>query len=114
MPQRQQKQKNMKIIEKYNLSTEDINRIIEMAWEDRTPFEAITAQFGLVEAEVIELMKFEMKLSNWKKWRARVQGRATKHLVKLREIMDEAGDDVHRHKSRMQRPAGNRISKKKY
>ena len=108
------KQKDMKVIEKYNLSPEDINRIIEMAWEDRTTFDAIKAQFGLVESEVIELMKFEMKLSNWKKWRARVQGRATKHLVKLREIMDETGDGVHRHKSRMQRPTGNRISKKKY
>jgi uncharacterized protein (TIGR03643 family) len=85
-----------------------------MAWEDRTPFDAITAQFGLKEAEVIELMKYEMKLSNWKKWRARVQGRPTKHLAKLRDIMDETGDDVHRHKSRMQRPVGNRISKKKY
>jgi uncharacterized protein (TIGR03643 family) len=104
----------MKVIEKFSLTQEDINRIIEMAWEDRTPFEAITIQFGLKEAEVIELMKFEMKLSNWKKWRARVQGRATKHLVKLQDIMNETGDDVHRHKSRMQRPIGNRISKKKY
>jgi uncharacterized protein (TIGR03643 family) len=104
----------MKVIEKYTLSQEDINRIIEMAWEDRTPFEAITAQFGLSEAEVIVLMKHEMKLSNWKKWRARVQGRATKHLAKLHHIMDETGDGVHRHKSRMQRPIGNRISKKKY
>jgi uncharacterized protein (TIGR03643 family) len=108
------KQKSMKVIEKYSLTPEDINRIIEMAWEDRTTFDAIKAQFGLVESEVIELMKFEMKLSNWKKWRARVQGRATKHLVKLRHIMSETGDDVHRHKSRMQRPTGNRISKKKY
>jgi uncharacterized protein (TIGR03643 family) len=104
----------MKVIEKYTLSQEDINRIVEMAWEDRTPFDAITAQFGLAESEVIELMKYEMKLSNWKKWRVRVQGRATKHLVKLRQIMGETGDDVHRHKSRMQRPTGNRISKKKY
>jgi uncharacterized protein (TIGR03643 family) len=104
----------MKVIEKYNLTPENINRIVEMAWEDRTPFEAIEVQFGLKESEVIELMKYEMKLSNWKKWRARVQGRATKHLVKLRGIMEETGDDVHRHKSRMQRPVGNRISKKKY
>jgi uncharacterized protein (TIGR03643 family) len=108
------KKRSMKVIEKYSLNQEDINRIIEMAWEDRTPFDAITTQFGLTESEVIELMKFEMKLSNWKKWRARVQGRATKHLVKLRQIMGETGDDVHRHKSRMQRPTGNRISKKKY
>ena len=97
----------MKIIEKYNLSAIDIDRIIEMAWEDRTPFEAIEVQFGLTEAEVIELMKFEMKLQSWKKWRARVQGRATKHRA-LRN------DDVLIFKSRMQRPTGNRISKKKY
>jgi uncharacterized protein (TIGR03643 family) len=97
----------MKVIEKYNLSKEDIDRIVEMAWEDRTPFEAIEFQFGLKESEVIEVMKFEMKLNNWKKWRARVQGRATKHRV-LR------GDDVLRFKSKMQRATGNRISKKKY
>ena len=89
------------------LSPIEIDRIIEMAWEDRTPFEAIEVQFGLTEAEVIELMKFEMKLQNWKKWRARVQGRATKHRA-LRN------DDVLIFKSRMQRPTGNRISKKKY
>jgi uncharacterized protein (TIGR03643 family) len=105
----------MKIIEKYNLDAESINRIVEMAWEDRTPFDAITAQFGLKEAEVIQLMKHEMKESNWKKWRARVQGRATKHLATLKSIMEETGDGVHRHKSRMQRTiSGNRISKKKY
>jgi uncharacterized protein (TIGR03643 family) len=104
----------MHIIEKYKLSLEDINRIVEMAWEDRTPFDAIKVQFGLVEAEVITLMKFEMKLSNWKKWRARVQGRPTKHALKLKHILNESGDDVMRHKSRMQRPIGNKISKKKY
>ena len=97
----------MKVIEKYKLTPEDINRIIEMAWEDRTPFEAIEAQFGLKESEVIELMKLEMLPRNWKKWRARVHGRATKHRA-LRS------DDVLRFKSSMQRPSGNRISKKKY
>jgi uncharacterized protein (TIGR03643 family) len=60
----------------------EIDRIIEMAWEDRTPFDAIKAQFGLSEAEVIDLMKREMRLQNWKKWRARVQGRRTKHQKK--------------------------------
>jgi uncharacterized protein (TIGR03643 family) len=104
----------MKLIEKYQLTPRDIDRIVEMAWEDRTPFEAIEAQFGLKEAEVISLMKVEMKLSNWKKWRARVQGRATKHRVRLVQIMAETGDDIIRHKSRMQRATGNRISKKKY
>ena len=69
------------IYQKHQLSDTSIDRIIEMAWEDRTPFEAIEFQFGLTEAEVIRLMKHEMELRNWKKWRARVQGRATKHLA---------------------------------
>lgn len=60
----------------------EIDRIIEMAWEDRTPFEAITFQFGLKEQEVIELMRREMKPSSFRIWRARVQGRATKHKNK--------------------------------
>ncbi|MBW7676386.1 TIGR03643 family protein [Chryseobacterium chendengshani] len=58
------------------------DRIIEMAWEDRTPFEAIFWQFGLSEKEVIELMRAEMKSSSFRMWRKRVQGRTTKHLVK--------------------------------
>ncbi len=62
------------------LSAIDNDRIIEMAWEDRTPFEAITQQFGLSEQEVIELMRREMKKASFKMWRARVQGRHTKHL----------------------------------
>jgi uncharacterized protein (TIGR03643 family) len=61
------------------LSTEDIDRVIEMAWEDRTPFEAIKFQFDLTEKDVIDLMRREMKLSSFKMWRKRVQGRATKH-----------------------------------
>lgn len=65
-----------------NLSQFEIDRIVEMAWEDRTPFDVIKVQFGLSEAEVIQLMRQEMKLSSWKMWRARVQGRATKHLMK--------------------------------
>lgn len=63
------------------LSEADIDRIIEMAWEDRTPFDAIEAQFGLTEQDVIELMRREMKASSWRMWRARVQGRATKHAA---------------------------------
>lgn len=97
-----------KLINKYNLSERDIDRVIQMAWEDRTPFEAITLQFGLSEAEVIKLMKQEMRLNNWKKWRARVQGRSTKH-ARLRE------EEVGRFRSKMQRSiTKNRISKKKY
>jgi uncharacterized protein (TIGR03643 family) len=59
------------------------DRIIEMAWEDRTTFEAIQFQFGLKEQEVIDLMRREMKLKSFKMWRKRVQGRKTKH-AKLR------------------------------
>nr|WP_294773640.1 TIGR03643 family protein [uncultured Flavobacterium sp.] len=62
---------------------QQIDRIIEMAWEDRTPFEAITFQFGISEQETIALMRREMKPSSFKMWRERVQGRATKH-AKLR------------------------------
>lgn len=62
---------------KFNI--EETDRIIEMAWEDRTTFEAINVQFGLNEQEVIKLMRTEMKLSSFKMWRKRVQGRQTKH-----------------------------------
>jgi uncharacterized protein (TIGR03643 family) len=56
-----------------------IDRIIEMAWEDRTTFEAISLQFGLSEKQVITLMRREMKDSSFKIWRKRVSGRKTKH-----------------------------------
>ena len=88
------------------LSPIEIDRIIQMAWEDRTTFEAIKFQFDLSEKEVIHLMKKEMTEKNWRKWRARVQGRKTKHL-KLRE------DGVNRFKcSRQRNISGNRISKR--
>ena len=61
------------------LTLKHIDRIIEMAWEDRTPFEAITYQFQLSEQEVISLMRNQMKPSSFRMWRKRVQGRATKH-----------------------------------
>jgi uncharacterized protein (TIGR03643 family) len=63
-----------------NLDSETIDRIIEMAWEDRTPFEAIAHQFGISEKEVIALMRREMKASSFRMWRKRVSGRKTKHL----------------------------------
>ena len=63
-----------------DLRPEQIDRIIEMAWEDRTPFDAIQIQFGLKEEEVIRIMRREMKPSSFKMWRTRVQGRKTKHL----------------------------------
>ncbi|MBK9257349.1 MAG: TIGR03643 family protein [Saprospiraceae bacterium] len=66
-------------MEKSGLSPADTDRIIEMAWEDRTPFDAIFAQFGLKEHEVIKLMRNELQPSSFKRWRERVQGRATKH-----------------------------------
>lgn len=64
------------------LELRDIDRVIEMAWEDRTPFDAITFQFKLKEQEVINLMRRELKPSSFRLWRARVQGRATKHSKK--------------------------------
>ena len=65
-----------------DLELKDIDRIIEMAWEDRTPFDAITFQFKLKEQEVINLMRRELKPSSFRLWRKRVQGRATKHSKK--------------------------------
>ena len=86
----------------------EIDRIIGMAWEDRTPFDAIEYQFGLSEEEVIKLMRKELKRNSWERWRKRVSGRETKHR-KLRS------DKVKRFVSPAQNPnTGNRISKKKY
>ena len=64
-----------------NLQPAIIDRVIEMAWEDRTSFEAIHYQFGLSEKEVIELMRKEMKSSSFRMWRKRVSGRKTKHAA---------------------------------
>ena len=55
---------------------------MEMAWEDRTPFDAIENQFEITEKEVIRIMRREMKSSSFRMWRARVQGRSTKHAAK--------------------------------
>ncbi|HTL07753.1 MAG TPA: TIGR03643 family protein [Chitinophagaceae bacterium] len=88
------------------LSVADIDRIIEMAWEDRTPFEAIEAQFGLSEKDVILLMRREMKASSFNLWRKRTQGRATKHAA-LRN------QGVTRFKSALQKTiTHNKISKR--
>ena len=62
-----------------------IDRIIQMAWEDRTTFDAIKFQFSLKEQEVIDLMRKELKPKSFIMWRKRVQGRKTKHL-KLRSF----------------------------
>jgi uncharacterized protein (TIGR03643 family) len=88
------------------LSDIDKDRVIEMAWEDRTTFEAILTQFGLKEQEVIELMRNELKPSSFRLWRERVQGRKTKH-EKLREFRNG------RFKCSMQRQINNnKISKR--
>jgi len=63
------------------LSVACISRIIEMAWEDRTAFEAIEAQFGLNESGVIDLMRKHLKPSSFRMWRKRVTGRRTKHVA---------------------------------
>lgn len=95
-----------KIAKKYELEVSDIDRIVEMAWEDRTPFDAIESQFGVPEKDVIKLMRQEMKLSSWKMWRERVQGRSTKHAKKR-------VDDVNRFKcSRQKAISHNKVSKR--
>lgn len=86
--------------------TAAIDRIIEMAWEDRTPFDAISFQFGISEQQVIELMRREMKESSFKLWRKRVQGRSTKHS----KVFERS---FHRFKCSRQRAiSGNKISKR--
>ncbi|CAM2913246.1 TIGR03643 family protein [Flavobacterium frigoris] len=71
----------------HNLSDLEKDRVIEMAWEDRTTFDAILLQFGLKEQEVIDLMRTEMKPTSFIMWRKRVQGRKTKH-EKLRDYRE--------------------------
>ena len=58
----------------------DIDRLIEMCWEDRTPFEAIEYQFGLKEEDAIKIMRNNLKPKSFKVWRKRVSGRKTKHM----------------------------------
>ncbi|MEW6996936.1 TIGR03643 family protein [Colwelliaceae bacterium BS250] len=62
------------------LKPSDKSRVIEMAWEDRTPFEAIETLYRLTEAQVIDLMRQALKHKSFKNWRTRVSGRKTKHL----------------------------------
>lgn len=62
-----------------HLTEADRSRLIEMAWEDRTPFEMIRLQYGLTEASVIDFMRRNMKKSSFKMWRKRMNGRLTKH-----------------------------------
>ncbi|WP_294316987.1 TIGR03643 family protein [uncultured Chryseobacterium sp.] len=90
-----------------NFNTQQTDRIIEMAWEDRTPFEAILFQFGVSESEVIELMRSELKESSFKLWRKRVNsGVSQKHLKKR-------NDDIKRFRCSRQRTINNnKISKR--
>lgn len=89
------------------LTPRQADRIIEMAWEDRTPFEAIKYQFGLVESEVIKFMRSELKPSSFKLWRKRVQsGVSNKHLKKR-------SSGINRFKcSRQKHISNNKISKR--
>ena len=92
-------------MKKETISQQDIDRIIEMAWEDRTPFEAIELQFGLLEKEVIDIMRKHLKNSSFKMWRKRTNGRATKHRA-VSQL------DKGRFKSSRQRSiSGNKVSK---
>ena len=76
-----------------NFSDENLNRIIEMAWEDRTAFEAIQQQFGINQDGVIKIMRANLKLNSFKLWRERTCGQITKH-AKLRS------NDIKRHQSK--------------
>lgn len=94
------------VLQKKELDYIAIDRIIEMAWEDRTPFDAIKFQFGLAEADVKALMKKELKFSSYKLWRKRVENCKTKHLAKRVEGID-------RFKCNMQRAiSNNKIAKR--
>ncbi|WP_344785854.1 TIGR03643 family protein [Postechiella marina] len=94
-------------VETKQFTERDLDRIIEMAWEDRTPFEAIKFQFNLPEKEVIKLMRYNLKTSSFKRWRKRVNsGVSTKHLKKRKP-------DITRFKcSRQKAISGNKISKR--
>ncbi len=89
------------------MSNEDIDRVIEMAWEDRTPFEAIKFQFGLSEGEVIKIMRKNLKRKSFNLWRKRVnEGVSQKHLKKRSE-------DIKRFRCSRQRGiSNNKISKR--
>ncbi|AKD25982.1 TIGR03643 family protein [Polynucleobacter duraquae] len=72
------------------LSAADLSRVIEMAWEDRTPFDAIEQNFGLSEPQVIALMRKELKRGSFNLWRQRVTGRATKHVALRSKLVTRA------------------------
>ena len=85
----------------------EIDRIIEMAWEDRTSFDAIYKQFNIQEKEVIKIMRSNLKKSSFKLWRKRVSGRKTKHL----KVLNNDGIKTLRFKcSRQKNISNNRIT----
>ena len=96
----------MEILNRNNFTIAQVDRIIEMAWEDRTPFDAIKFQFGLTEADVKALMKKELKFKSYILWRKRVENCKTKHVAKRVEGID-------RFKCNLQRSiTNNKISKR--
>ncbi len=97
----------LQIYNMLNLNSVQTDRVIEMAWEDRTPFEAILFQFNLNEKEVIKLMRSNLKESSFKRWRKRVNsGVSQKHLKKR-------NPEINRFKcSRQKSITGNKISKR--
>ena len=76
-----------------NLSAEQINQIIKLAWADRVSFEAIEKKTGLCEAEVIKVMRRELKPSSFRNWRARASGQITKHRKRAKEIHETVYDE---------------------
>ena len=85
----------------------EIDRIIEMAWEDRTSFDVIYKQFNIQEKEVIKIMRSNLKKSSFKLWRKRVNGRKTKHL----KVLNNDGIKTLRFKcSRQKNISNNRIT----
>ena len=101
----EQEKAELKLKQKPVFTEREINRIIEMAWEDRTPFEAIDFQFGLKEKDVIEFMRLNSLPSSFRMWRKRMKSRKTKHTA-LRD------DSTNRFKCNRQRGTGNKISKR--
>ena len=83
------------------LSRSELDRIIMMAWEDRTSFDAIKEQFGILPGEVIKLMRHELKPSSFKLWRRRTNGRITKHEAKFNKT--PSGGETRRFRSKSQR-----------
>ncbi|MFT4802651.1 MAG: hypothetical protein ACI93N_002431 [Flavobacteriaceae bacterium] len=98
---------SLDIIQENNFTERQLDRIIEMAWEDRTPFEAIKFQFGIPEKEVIKVMRGTLKQPSFKRWRKRVNsGVSKKHLKKRSQ-------EINRFKCTRQRAiSGNKISKR--